>query len=100
MQTSETGYDFTLYGPDNKELDGGQLDNPDLSMLAARDEILSVLEQEAAVTEALTYDKLEAFQKAAEQANAIPTPAQETETPTLDPAAEPVIKVLWSESPI
>ena len=99
VQTSETSYDYTLYGPDNKELDGGQLDNPDLSMLAARDEILSVLEQEAAVTEALTGDKLEAFQEAAEQANAIPTPAQETETPTLDPAAEPVVTVLWSESP-
>ena len=99
VQTSETGYDYTLYGPDNKELDGGQLDNPDLSMLVARDEILSVLEQEAAVTEALTGDKQEAFQEAAEQANAIPTPAQETETPALDPAAEPVVTVLWSESP-
>ena len=99
VQTSETGYDYTLYGPDNKELDGGQLDDPDLSMLAARDEILSVLEQEVAVTEALTGDKLEAFQEAAEQANAIPTPAQETETPALDPAAEPVVTVLWSESP-
>ena len=99
VQTSETGYDYTLYGPDNKELDGGQLDNPDLSMLVARDEILSVLEQEAAVTEALTGDKLEAFQEAAKQANAIPTPAQETETPALDPAAEPVVTVLWSENP-
>ena len=99
VQTSETSYDYTLYGPDNKELDGGQLDNPDLSMLAARDEILSVLEQEAAVTETLTGDKLEAFQEAAEQANAIPTPAQKTETPPLDPAAEPVVTVLWSESP-
>lgn len=99
VQTSETGYDYTLYGPDNKELDGGQLDNSDLSMMAARDEILSILEQEAAATEALTGDKLEAFQEAAEQANAIPTPAQGTETPTLDPAAEPVVTVLWSESP-
>ena len=99
VQTSETGYDYTLNGPDNKELDGGQLDNSDLSMMAARDEILSILEQEAAVTEALTGDKLEAFQEAAEQANAIPTPTQGTETPTLDPAAEPVVTVLWSESP-
>ena len=99
VQTSETGYDYTLYGPDNKELDGGQLDDPDLSMLVARDEILSVLEQEVAVTEALTGDNLEAFQEAAEQANAIPTPAQETETPALDPTAEPVVTVLWSENP-
>ena len=99
VQTSETGYDYTLYVPDNKELDGGQLDDPDLSMLVARDEILSVLEQEVAVTEALTGDNLEAFQEAAEQANTIPTPAQETETPALDPTAEPVVTVLWSESP-
>ena len=32
IQTSETGYDYTLYGPDYKELDGGQLDNPNLSL--------------------------------------------------------------------
>ena len=35
VQTTETGYDYTLYGPDFKALDGGQLDNPDLSLLEA-----------------------------------------------------------------
>ena len=35
IQTSETGYDYTLYDPDYKELDGGQLDNPDLSLAEA-----------------------------------------------------------------
>ena len=35
IQTSGTGYDYTLYGPDYKELDGGQLDNPGLSLAEA-----------------------------------------------------------------
>ncbi len=39
IQTSETSYDYTLYGPDYKELDGGQLDNPDLSLAEAGKEI-------------------------------------------------------------
>ena len=42
IQTSETGYDYTLYGPDYKELDGGQLDNPDLSLVEAGKEILAI----------------------------------------------------------
>ena len=44
IQTSETGYDYTLYGPDYKELDGGQLDNPDLSLAEAGKEILAIHE--------------------------------------------------------
>ena len=101
VQTTETGYDYTLYGPDFKALDGGQLDNPDLSLLEARDEILADLEAQVLVTDILASDALATFQEAAEQANAIPAPAQaeEEQAPALDPAAEPVVTVLWSESP-
>lgn len=74
IQTSETGYDYTLYGPDYKELDGGQLDNPDLSIAEAGKEILAIHELPAGAMEPLTGDRLDGFLEAAEQANAIPRP--------------------------
>ena len=74
IQTSETGYDYTLYGPDYKELDGGQLDNPDLSLVEAGKEILAIHELPAGTMEPLTGDRLDDFLEATEQANAIPQP--------------------------
>ena len=74
IQTSETGYDYTLYDPDYKELDGGQLDNPDLSLAEAGKEILAIHELPAGAREPLTGDRLDGFLEAAEQANAIPRP--------------------------
>lgn len=74
IQTSETGYDYTLYGPDYKELDGGQLDNPDLSLAEAGKEILAIHELPAGMMEPLTGDRLDDFLEAIEQANAIPQP--------------------------
>ena len=74
IQTSETGYDYTLYGPDYKELDGGQLDNPDLTLAEAGKEILAIHELPAGTMEPLTGDRLDGFLEAAEQANAIPQP--------------------------
>ena len=40
LQVSDDGYDFTLYDQNFAEIDGGQLDNADLTMLQARAEIL------------------------------------------------------------
>mgnify|MGYP002614917697 FL=1 len=74
IQTSETGYDYTLYGPDYKELDGGQLDNPGLSLVEAGKEILALHERPAGTMEPLTGDGLDDFLEATEQANAIPQP--------------------------
>ena len=74
IQTSETGYDYTLYGPDYKELDGGQLDNPDLTLAEAGKEILAIHELPAGAMEPLTGDRLDGFLEATEQANAIPQP--------------------------
>ena len=74
IQTSETGYDYTLYGPDYKELDGGQLDNPGLTLAEAGKEILAIHELPAGTMEPLTGDRLDGFLEAAEQANAIPQP--------------------------
>ena len=74
IQTSETGYDYTLYDPDYKELDGGQLDNLDLSLAEAGKEILAIHELPAGTMEPLTGDGLDDFLEATEQANAIPQP--------------------------
>ena len=74
IQTSETGYDYTLYGPDYKELDGGQLDNSSLSLAEAGKEILAIHELPAGTIEPLTGDRLDDFLEAAEQTNAIPQP--------------------------
>ena len=68
IQTSESGYDYTLYGPDYKELDGGQLDNPDLSLAEAGKEILAIHERPAGTMEPLTGDRLDDFLEATEQA--------------------------------
>ena len=74
IQTSESGYNYTLYAPDYKELDGGQLDNPDLTLAEAGKEILSIHELPAGTMEPLTGDRLDGFLEATEQANAIPQP--------------------------
>lgn len=99
VQTSEDGFDYTLYGPDYKELEGGQLDDTEYFLSEARDEILSGLEPQGRVVETLTGETLEAFQEAAEQANAIVLPEPQAEAPALDPAAEPVVTILFTESP-
>ena len=74
IQTSETSYDYTLYGPDYKELDGGQLDNPDLSLAEAGKGILAAYELSAGKMEPLAGDRLDDFLEATEQANAISQP--------------------------
>ena len=93
IQTCDSGYDYTLYGPDNKALDGGQLDAPGLTLPDAGEEALALLGQTVKVSEVLLGDKLAAFQEAAEKANEIPAPVK-----TPDPAAEPTVTILWSES--
>ena len=93
IQTCDSGYDYTLYGPDNKALDGGQLDAPGLTLSDAGQEALNLLGQTAAVSEVLLGDKLAAFQEAAEKVNEIPAPIK-----IPDPAAEPTVTILWSES--
>ena len=88
IQTCDSGYDYTLYGPDNKALDGGQLDAPGLTLPDAGQEALNLLGQTAAVSEVLLGDKLAAFQEAAEKANEIPAPVK-----IPDPAAEPTVTI-------
>ena len=77
IQTCDSGYDYTLYGPDHTALDGGQLDAPGLTLPDAGQEALNLLGQTAAVAEVLLGDKLAAFQEAAEKANELSAPEAE-----------------------
>jgi antirestriction protein ArdC len=65
IQTCESGYDYTLYDNSYRELDGGQLDSPELSMTAARDEILALHDRTAGVAEAVD---VAAFEQARDEA--------------------------------
>ena len=97
IQTCDSGYDYTLYGPDHTALDGGQLDAPGLTLPDAGQEALNLLGQTAAVAEVLLSDKLAAFQEAAEKANELSAPEAEKAAAT-DLSAEPTVTILWSES--
>ena len=97
IQTCDSGYDYTLYGPDNKALDGGQLDAPGLTLPDAGEEALALLGQTVKVSEVLLGDKLAAFQEATENANELSAPgAEKAAVPDL--SAEPTVTILWSES--
>ena len=65
VQASEAGYDYTLYDKNYQALDGGQLDNPDLPLTAARDEILALQDRKSAETQAV---KIADFEKGKEAA--------------------------------
>ena len=56
LQTYEDGYDYTLYDTNYKDFDGGQLDNPDLSMIEARTEILESFDLDNRELRAMVYD--------------------------------------------
>ena len=97
IQTCDSGYDYTLYGPDHKALDGGQLDAPGLTLPDAGEEALNLLGQTAKVSEVLLGEKLAAFREAAEKANELSAPEAEKAAAT-DLSAEPTVTILWSES--
>lgn len=67
IQTCETGYDYTLYQPDFADLDGGQLDNPEISIEKARDEILKMHELSGQDLKEISIDDFERMQEEASQ---------------------------------
>ena len=67
IQTCETGYDYTLYQPDFTDLDGGQLDNPEISIENARDEILKMHELSGQGLTELSINDFEKMQEEASQ---------------------------------
>lgn len=42
LQTTDSGYDYTIYNQQFKLMDGGQLDAPELSMNQALDQIMEM----------------------------------------------------------
>ncbi len=56
IQTCEDGYDYTLFDKEFHEIDGGQLDSPDLSMLEARAEILEDFGLQMRELRAMVYE--------------------------------------------
>ena len=66
VQTCDSGYDYTFFNDAFEELDGGQLDNPELSMAEAVYELLSDEGREQAKLEAMNYDFLMEQAEAAE----------------------------------
>ena len=67
VQASEAGYDYTLYDKNYQTLDGGQLDNPDLPLTVACDEILALQDRKSAETQAVKIADFEKGKEAAEQ---------------------------------
>ena len=67
IQVSETGYDYTLYQPDFTDLDGGQLDTPEISIEKARDEILKMHELSGKESEEISVNDFEQMQEAISQ---------------------------------
>ena len=68
IQVMEYGYDYSLFDPAFQEIDGGQLENTELSMLAARDEILAAHEIKPFKIETLSMPEFMRAQEAAAQA--------------------------------
>ncbi len=68
IQTCEDGYDYTLYYTDFSEWDGGQLDEPDLSMDDAIDSILEEYDLQDAERSPYDPDELRLQTEKAEQA--------------------------------
>ena len=58
LQTCDDGWDYTLYDKDFKEVDGGQLDMPELSMQEARSEILQDFELDKKDLVVVDYDEV------------------------------------------
>ena len=67
IQQSDDGYDYTFFGKESKhELDGGQLDDPSLTILEARKEILAFHELSPERMEEVNYKLLEDMETANE----------------------------------
>ena len=77
VQTCEDGYDYTLLDENYNEIDGGQLDNPDLTMIEARKEILESFGLERRELRAVVYeDVMEQAFEVGRQAVVVDSPAR------------------------
>lgn len=56
VQTCEDGYDYTLFDENYNEIDGGQVDNPDMSMIEVRQDILESFQLAHRELRAMVYE--------------------------------------------
>ena len=56
IQTCDDGYDYTLFNENYVEIDGGQIDNPEMSMIEIRTDILESFNLEHRELRAMVYE--------------------------------------------
>ena len=56
IQTCDDGYDYTLFDENYVEIDGGQIDNPEMSMIEIRTDILESFNLEHRELRAMVYE--------------------------------------------
>lgn len=97
LQTSEDGYDYTLYDDAYQEIDGGQLDNPDMTMLEARRDILESYGLEKRELQVMIYDDVteQAFEVSSQ---AFATAAPERKESVMEKLAQAAEKTVPSVS--
>ena len=67
IQTVSDGYDYTIYGKDFREIDGGVYDNPDITIGEAMEAILSDEGIQVAACKVMDYEELQEKAEAAAQ---------------------------------
>ncbi len=78
IQTVSGGYDYTIYGKDFREIDGGVYDNPDLSIREAMEAILSDEGIPVATCKPMDYEELQEKTETAAQEELRKAQAKET----------------------
>ena len=77
IQTCDDGYDYTLINEHYVEIDGGQVDNPDMSMIEVRQDILESFGLAHRELRAMVYeDVMEEVFQVARQATVVDAPAK------------------------
>ena len=78
IQTCDEGYDYTLFDENYNEIDGGQIDNPDMTMIEVRTVILESFNLEHRELHAMDYeDVMEQAFEVARQAVVVDDPIAE-----------------------
>ncbi|MEY8335789.1 DUF3849 domain-containing protein [Lachnospiraceae bacterium 47-T17] len=85
IQTVSDGYDYTIYGKDFREIDGGVYDNPDISIGEAMEAILS--DEGIPITACKVMDYVELQEKAETAAQEDLQKAKETEKGKMPPVS-------------
>ena len=79
IQTASDGYDYTIYGKDFREIDGGVYDNSDITIGEAMEAILSDEGIQVALCKVMNYEELQEKAEAAAQEDIQKAQAEEKE---------------------